>query len=282
MKHRTVALTLILTAISVAAPAIVIRGDVPDARYLELGAKYRDTVVAFPWAAEDGRILVNGSTGTLIAPQWVITAGHVGALVKAGHPDNSAKTPDAVEIAGVSHPVEHVFMHPDASKGIARPGADVAMVKLAKPVEGGKEACLYPAQDEVGQVATIAGFGRTGTHLTGPRTKDGLLRAATATLAEHKFPSWAVHQRAGETLESTFHFPSDPQATPLEGTSGPGDSGGPAFLTHEGKLCVAGIMEASVSRGGKGDPYNGGGTIYVRVSAIRDWAMDVMNGKVAP
>lgn len=294
MTYLKAALTLILAATSAAAAAIVIRADVPDERYREFGEQFRDTVVAFPWVRETGEFRPSSGSGTLVAPQWVLTAAHVATAVKPGHPDNPERSPDVVMIAGKTYEVEQVFLHPDSGKGITRPGTDVALIKLARPVEGGKPACLYPARDEIGKVATIAGFGRTGTHLTGGDSLDYLLRAATTKLEAANVPAWALYARSDEVFEAGFRDPADPDVTPLEGSGAGGDSGGPAFLTHEGKLCVAGVTgygtpprkqlerHAAIS-GGKMTPRpfrNRGG--YARVSSIRDWAIDVMNGKVAP
>jgi V8-like Glu-specific endopeptidase len=287
-------IALALTATSASALSIVIRADVPDARYLEFGAKFKDTVATFPWVRETGEFRPASGTGTLVASQWVLTAAHVATAVKPGHPDNPARSPDIVRIAGKDYAVEQVYLHPESIKGITKPGADAALVKLATPVEGGKPACLYPAKDEIGKIATIAGFGTTGTNLTGGEIRDYALRAATTMFQETKLPSWVINASAEETLSTSFRDPADPEATPLEGSAAPGDSGGPAFLTHEGKLCVAGIAAAGVPAKKMVDraaavsvakvdprPYKISGT-YGRVSLIRGWAMDVMNGKVAP
>jgi hypothetical protein len=277
---KVVALTLV--AASAPAPAIVIRADVPDSKYRELGQTLKDTVARFSCTREDGTFIPGCGSGTLVAPQWVLTAGHNASIAEK----------NGATIDGVVYPAEAVYLHPDAGKGITRPGTDVALVKLARPVEGGKPACLYPARDEIGQVATIAGFGRTGTHLSGIERGDGILRAATALIEEREVPSWSLYEREGESFETVFRKPSDPHATPLEGSTAPGDSGGPVFLRFEGKLCVAGITEngggpgaagRGNSRAGAAAPrvteFRGG---YGRVSSIRAWAMGVMNGKVAP
>ena len=58
-----------MVMIAAASPPIAIRHDVSDARYLELGAAYASVV----------RVGANGGDGTLIAPDWVLTAAHVAA-----------------------------------------------------------------------------------------------------------------------------------------------------------------------------------------------------------
>jgi secreted trypsin-like serine protease len=88
-----------------------------------------------------------------------------------------------------------------------------------------------------------------------------------------------------------FRKPDDPRTTPLEGISGPGDSGGPAFITVNGKPCIAGVssnqrIELSGpppkdgSPGGNGEDVQGryGVTeVYTRVSKYVSWIRQTMS-----
>ena len=68
----------------------------------------------------------------------------------------------------------------------------------------------------------------------------------------------------------TFEFTAPPGGTPLEGISGPGDSGGPALIERDGKYLVAGV--SSGNSGGDGEHCRYGTTeYYARVSTSADW-----------
>jgi hypothetical protein len=119
VRRSVAALAFLLASISAAASAIVIRADVPDARYRELGEKYRDIVAEFPILQKEGTLKRATGTGTLIAPQWVITAGHVGVEAKADLM-TAAKNGDrfSIYIAGKPYPLEQVYFHPRGGTGV--------------------------------------------------------------------------------------------------------------------------------------------------------------------
>lgn len=236
-----IALALAFISVS-SAQAIIIRHDRDDSKYLELGRRYP----AICFVGRDGE-------GTLIAPQWVLTAAHV---VEA-----MPKDARSVRFETADYPVEKVIIHSSWKQGGPH---DVALMKLSRPVEGIAPVALYTDTDEVGKTVTFVGRGDTGTGLTGPKTMDKKKRAATNKI-ENADKEW---------LYFTFDDPS--RATDLEGISGPGDSGGPALIEKDGRLYNAGV--SVWGRPGK----NGRGTYgategYVRVSSYKNWITSVMS-----
>lgn len=209
-----------------AGPDIIIRHDTPDHRYRALGEKYRQTVVeiALPTGSADRPRRGNGN-GTLVAPQWILTAAHVASVIMPGHPRNRASGTHIVYIADRPYEVDRVFLHPAWTR-MDSP-ADLALIKIKTAAAGGVPACLYPNEDEVSQVAVLVGNGLFGTGLRGPIDNDAYIRGATVRIEGVKAD--------GTLLWWPFRAPGDPDVTELEGISGPGDSGGPAFLHHEGR-----------------------------------------------
>jgi hypothetical protein len=224
------------------AQAIVIRHDRDDARYQELGA-------GFPAVA---RIIPDG-TGVLVTPEFVLTAAHVARVVAGQSP--------RVEIQGREFAVERIFIHPEWNSG----PHDIALFRLHKPVKGVTPARLYRDADETGQTITFVGYGDHGTGLTGPKTMDGIKRGATNVIDEAD-DDW---------LFFSFDKPSD--GTDLEGVSGPGDSGGPALLTRDGKVYTVGVSVFADGDGGPG--LYGIREGYTRVSTHLDWIESILSGK---
>lgn len=226
--------------------AIIIRDDVDDARYRALGAKY-------PMVGDLG-----GVACVLIGDRWILTAAHVG-LQDVQSPYRSA----AVKFGKRSYPVERIYLHhdyePDA--GLAN-GADIALVKLAQPVLGIWPAKLYTGSDEVGRTVVLVGRGTTGNGKTGSiENSEGVLRGATNKID--------VAQK--NALVMRFDEPKD--ATPLEGISGFGDSGGPALLEKDGAIYVLGI--SSNNSGKPGVCVYGSDDRYARISTTANWITEM-------
>ena len=255
--------------ISLPTNAIVIRDDVPDSKY-RVPASELPSLVDLPGEGH----------GVLIAPQWVLTAGHAVTW---------QMSVDEVTLGGIPRKVERVVLHPgfkklprdlinealktgDATRVIAflASSDDVALVKLAQPVTDIIPVPLYRGSDELGKTVKIVGKGATGNGVTGQipngshRTE---LRRAFNTVSGVE-DHWLCY---------TFRKP--PSALPLEGITGDGDSGGPALLQVNGTWQVAGL--ASWKKG-KGNavlllPGFYGQTLYdVRVSHYVDWIESVI------
>lgn len=252
IKPLFLAVVLAVATICAAATApIIIRHDRSDAAYLDLGRRY----AAVLGHVRTARGNVNG-TATLIAPRWVATAAHVARSLRPGQ---------ALEIGGASYAVDRVFVHP-AWDGPA-PAHDIALVRLGRAVEGVEPARLYRQDDEAGREVVVVGAGMVGTGLTGPREDDGQVRGATNRIDE-----------AAETwLRFVFDAPDSENTTDLEGISGPGDSGGPAFIVIDGAAYLAGVSSGQddAATGGKPGRY-GVSEYYTRVSHYTAWIDQTM------
>lgn len=265
MKHFLIVLLLLIPA---TADAIVIRADVPD-------AKYRVAASPFPALAD----LPYEGHGVLIAPQWVLTAAHA----ITWQTDMGMKIED-VTIEGVRRPVERVIVYPgyksipqqmiasalktgDASEAMNYhlKSNDIALLKLAAPVRDVTPAQLYTGHVQVGEVVEIIGKGATGTGLTGFGSTSPhrtALRRAFTRLS-------SIQNR---WLAYTFEKP--PLALPLEGMAGSGDSGGPVLVNVRGHWQVAALASFKLVNGDARafrDGTYGTTTYNVRVSYYKPW-----------
>lgn len=235
MKHRNTTLALVI--FSTSAFGIVRRHDVPDQQYVDYAKQFS----AYGDVAEAG--------STLIAPQWLLTAGHVAESI-------SPYSSFAI-VGGNVYDIDRIIMHPENSS----PGAgrvDLALLRLTKPVPNVTPIALYRSTREVGQVISFFGRGMAGTGKTGPTETDGLMRGAM--------------NRIESVTPQSISMKFDPAkvAMPLEGISGPGDSGGPGVVRIGGKWYIVGVSSANLSPNGKLCQYNSM-EIYARVSSAASW-----------
>jgi hypothetical protein len=238
-------IALLLALLAPESQSVIRRHDQPDSLFLQLGAKYPALVhinLPTPQGAADGE-------GTLIAPRWVLTAAHVGTEVRRGH---------QVTIQGRRVAVDSVVLHPAWVDG----PHDLALLRLADGVRLVPPAPLYRHGAEVDQTLVIVGYGDHGTGETGPQGNDHQVRGATNR----------VDEATDYWLKLRFDSPGDPRTTILEGVSGPGDSGGPAFLGEGHTAVLVGVSSGQSSRATGGLPGRYGVVeYYVRVSRYIEW-----------
>lgn len=248
---RTACLAAALAAALTALPAasILIRPDREDEEYRELATRYPAAVA----------LDAVGGSGVLIAPRWILTAAHRGALLIERKP--AAR----IRIAGRSHEMQAVFVHPDWKPG---GDSDLALVFLREPAPGVESSPIYRDGDEAGQAARVVGFGETGRMgERKPATKlDGRPRAAINT----------VDRVSPRTLGLRLKGPDE--ASDLQGALAPGDGGAPAFFEVSGRILVAGIASRTEDANGDGVAGSvGDWEIYTRVSAFAAWIDEVMS-----
>ena len=195
-------------------------------------------------------------TGTLIADDWVLTAGHCdrAQTVVVGTSDFSE--------GGQSIEVAEQIVHDEF-----RATFDVSLVRLAhapddpqpRALLGGCLSAFY----QNGQTVTLAGFGRTNRE------------ADEVTTRLHEVEVSIVDADCSEPDRGcrTLVAPGGELRAGGNGTdSCAGDSGGPLFLEIDGTTWLAGTVSRSAT------PFEtpcGDGGIYVRTDAVLPWIREV-------
>lgn len=212
--------------------------------------------------------------GTIIADQWAITAAHcaVGIVEKF-----NAKRKHFVIINDVEIEVDKVIMYKEwdriqENRSMLNDMSvlnDIALLHLkTKPVNA-LHAKLYVDEDEIDKLIYMVGKGDKGTGLIGVNGNDGKQRGATNRVetATNKWITW------------TFNHPDTKTKylTEYEGISGPGDSGGPAFIVKNDNVYLAGISSWQDTKNGPEGLY---GVVenYTRVSQYAQWIHNEMAG----
>jgi hypothetical protein len=256
------------------ATAIIIRHDRDAQQFQDLARRFPAT--AFIRSAGPAQQL--RGTGTLIAPHWILTAAHVAAYTALS---------DVAEVSGTTSIIDRVILHPDWRTN-ADLKHDIALFHLKSPVTEVVPANLYTATDEAGMFVTFVGRGTIGTGLTGDTRKEDWRQRVAAIgrgsvgaglIGDTGKEEWRlraatnrVEKTDGPFLQFRFDAPEDANVTDLEGISGSGDSGGPAYLERSGTLYVIGVSSWQDTKPtNRQEGRYGVLEYYLRVSYFADW-----------
>lgn len=244
--HIIISLISIFLFFSSLPHTIVMRHDVEDSEYIKLANKYAGSVIS-----------LNAGCGTFIRENVIITAAHVAEIPEMGN---------HVTVNGIKYAIKKTVIHPkfNIQRSIAN---DIAILILEENVPNVEIAKLYSDSDELGKTIIFAGTGWAGTGdigmIDGAIIKDQTMRAAQNRvdgISENGF------------IRFTFDEPGSENALPLEGISGPGDSGGPALWFNGIQAYIMGVSSHQNGRGlrkpqGVYRVYE----YYTRISEFSDW-----------
>ena len=205
-------------------------------------------------------------TGTLIAPTWVLTAGHCGSLTGAAVGTPAGWPPQLIDVRigsvkpgqGEKVPVQRVVVEPNY---LVNSGYDITLLQLATPstktpskVVGAGGASLWAPST----LETIVGFGTTSEGGDTPDT----LQEAQVPITTDATCAAAYSDFDAQTMVCAG-FPQGGVDTCQ------GDSGGPLFgRTGAGALKVVGATSF-----GEGCARPGKPGVYARVAdtPLREW-----------
>ncbi|MFP4542195.1 MAG: trypsin-like serine protease [Opitutales bacterium] len=211
-------------------------------------------------------------SGSAISPNWVLTAAHNLDFDDDGQADNGLSV--VFHLPGFSsYTATSSFLHPDFG-GFSNPNLndDLALLYFASPLP---EALYFPSFTnlKVGDIGTMAGFGRSGYGDVGYTT--------AVSVTQRRFGQNAIDvllpDDEGSGRDELFEYDFDDAATTgldggslgneIESIIGPGDSGGPLLLRREDGFALAGVNTHLYGGQGRFGEEAGG----VRIAPYLDW-----------
>ena len=270
---------LLVGLCALASPLIAstVRHDRNQSDYLSAGDFFTSVgrVDGFGTDPKTGQSFNYIASGTLIAPDWVLTAAHVVDIAQTL----------SFTVNSTLYTADSWAANPSWT-GDLTAGYDLGLFHLTAAPPDITPAKIYTGTTELNRIGTFVGYGKTGTGLTGATTFDGRKRASQNMLD-------AYYNSTNRIFLSDFDNPN-PYAffdnlvgsrTPLyiEGLIAPGDSGGPVFITDGATRYIAGVNSFVGANffDGKADSDYGDISGATRVSVFANWINDTISAPPA-
>ena len=250
--------TCVLLGFLAAGRAGVIRDDVNESLYTSLAAQsVYDSVGFLRWnQGASGYI----ASGTLISPEWVLTAGHVVGGTNnsgAGISEMIFGLSSSYDGMGVSALEWIPYTGWSSSGGNLWNGVDLGLVRLSQPITSVTPAQIDFSTSPVGLLGTNVGYGRSGLGTGGMTTAAGTKRAGQNMIDARG--GMATTMGSGTLLDlngisptvlfQDFDHPTNLVASSMgsaipvaqEYLIGSGDSGGGLFIDVGGVTKLVGV-----------------------------------------
>jgi len=269
-------------------------------------------VIMFSYSLDGSQSVDYVASGVLISEDWILTAGH--NFFVATEQDEPAPVSGITILVGnnpnnptSTHSVSELVFHPtwiEVNNDFLNAN-DLCLVKLSTPITNITPAELNHEQTEtIGETIWYCGFGDYSQKFNQDpdlfskkhaienildRKVDGITSNSggetyTGGLLAFDFdaPTADVNSLGDDEIYSDESLLGDGSssatATTFEGTTIPGDSGGPIFINVNGTWKVCGILSGGVNY--PFDNYVDGGygdiSVFIRVSSNIDWIYSVI------